>query len=116
MCNADSIGDNVDNEIGGANSEVPVGEWVDVPEGMMAVEGCYVDGDGVLRSASDGSCVVWHLKGCAIRGISPREIFYDSETKAPWCGECWKKRKIMLLLGTGATVAQDAVGGVDDTP
>lgn len=96
--------------------DIPVGQWTDVREGQMIIEGCYVDDDGVLRSVGDNSCVVWHLKGCLIRGIRAEDVHYDPLTRAPWCFSCWQKKKIQEIMGSGADVARDAVGGVDDTP
>jgi hypothetical protein len=81
-----------------SNFDVPVGEWVDVPAGMLAVPNTYVDDSGVLRDIGDHSCVVWHLKGCDKRGIHASEIVYDPETNAPWCPGCWEKKKITLLF------------------
>lgn len=81
-----------------SNFDVPVGEWVNVPAGMLAVQNTYVDDHGVLRSTTDHSCVVWHLKGCEKRGIHASEIVYDSETNAPWCPSCWEKRRITSLF------------------
>lgn len=71
---------------------VPEGEWVDVPKGMVAAPGTYVDSFGVLRSSGDGSCVVWHNRGCQKRGIQPHEIIYG-ENKAPWCPKCWEENE-----------------------
>lgn len=79
--------------------DVPVGEWVNVPTGMMAAPDTYVDGEGVLRSSGDDSCVVWHNTGCEKRGIHASEIVYDPETQAPWCPKCWQFKEIQNLLG-----------------
>ena len=73
---------------GGGSVNLPVGEWVDVPEGMVAAPDTYVDSCGVLRSSGDGSCVVWHRPGCERKGIQPTEIIYDI-AKAPWCPNCY---------------------------
>lgn len=67
--------------------EAPEGHWVDVPIGMVAAAGTYVDSSGVLRSVSDDSCVVWHKRGCERRGIQPDEIIYN-DNGAPWCPSC----------------------------
>ena len=90
------------------SSEAPAGKWVDVPKGMIAVPGTYVDDHGVLRSVKDDSCVVWHKVWteengensknyrkvhCQRRGIHPSEIVYDPATGAPWCPECWERRE-----------------------
>lgn len=81
-----------------ASVNLPSGEWVDVPKGMVAAPGTYVDDHGVLRAQSDDSCVTWHQirrddNGnkihCQRRGIKPEEIVYDPATGAPWCPECW---------------------------
>lgn len=87
--------------------EIPAGQWVDIPKGMVAAPGTYVDDHGVLRSVKDDSCVVWHsvtklenpktgfLENvhCQRRGIQPEEIVYDPATGAPWCPECWERRE-----------------------
>ena len=78
--------------------EVPVGEWVTVPAGMIVAPDTYVDAEGVLRAAHDDSCVVWHNKGCEKRGIHASEIVYDPETNAPWCPNCWEKKRIESLF------------------
>lgn len=80
------------------NVTVPVGEWIDVPAGMLAVPNTYVDDAGVLRSAGDHSCVVWHNHGCEVRGIHASEIVYDPETHAPWCPKCWETKRIQNLF------------------
>lgn len=67
--------------------EAPTGRWIDVPDGMVAAPGTYVDDHGVLRSVSDDSCVVWHRPGCTVRGIRPDEIIYNANG-APWCPRC----------------------------
>lgn len=80
--------------------EVPVGEWIDVPAGMVAAPDTYVDDKGVLRSVGDDSCVVWHYKGCMKRGIHASEIVYDESNHAPWCPACWQKKRLMEVLGS----------------
>ena len=67
---------------------VPVGEWVDVPTGMVAAPDTYVDKHGVLRSCGDDSCVVWHVPGCPEKGIQAEDIIYDV-ANAPWCPKCY---------------------------
>jgi hypothetical protein len=82
---------------------VPVDEWTDVPKGMVAAPGTYVDDKGVLRSEGDNSCVVWHMgrdkkTGLTMcrRGEPPKvqaeEIIYDVNG-APWCPECYEDRE-----------------------
>lgn len=66
----------------------PAGQWVDVPQGMVAAPGTYVDDKGVLRAESDDSCVVWHVPGCEVKGIQPEQIIYDV-AGAPWCEKCY---------------------------
>lgn len=83
------------------NIEVPVGEWIDVPLGMIAAPDTYVDDKGVLRSAGDDSCVVWHYKGCLKTGIHASEIVYAEDTGAPWCPSCWQKKQLMEVFGSG---------------
>lgn len=97
------------------NENVKIGTWTDVKANQKIVEGAYVDGQGVLRDAKDHSVVTWHstpkvraaqgLDGsCQRRGITPDEISYDPETKAPWCPDCWpieqKRREIENLIVT----------------
>lgn len=86
-----------------ASVNLPGGKWIDLPKGMVAAPGTYVDDNGVLRDSKDNSCVVWHNikrneKGgkihCQRRGIQPEEIVYDPDTGAPWCPECWPDRKV----------------------
>jgi len=78
-------------EVGETKTSVnpPVGEWVDVPKGMVAAPDTYVDDSGVLRSCGDDSCVVWHRPGCQIRGIQAENICYDV-AGAPWCPTCYE--------------------------
>jgi len=82
------------------NQGVAVGKWTDVRRGQVVAEGTYIDGQGVLRDAKDGSVATWHVNEktrrslgltgpCVRRGIAPAEIAYDPETGAPWCPECW---------------------------
>lgn len=84
-----------------SSHEVPVGEWVIVPRGMVVAPDTYVDSDGVLRASGDDSCVVWHNKGCEKRGIHASEIVYDPETNAPWCPNCWAKKTLNDLFCKG---------------
>lgn len=83
-----------------SNFEVPVGEWVDVPLGMLAAPDTYVDEAGVLRAVGDNSCVTWHYKGCMKKGIHASEIVYDPATNAPWCPNCWQKKQLMEVFGS----------------
>jgi len=82
-----------------ASHQVPAG-WTDVSREASVVPApdTYVDGDGVLRSVGDDSCVVWHsvikerdgsVTRCERRGITPEQITYDPETGAPWCPDCF---------------------------
>lgn len=89
----------MENSVGN-NIEVPVGEWIDVPAGMLAVPNTYVDDKGVLRSVGDNSCVVWHYKGCEKKGIHDSEIVYDPDTNAPWCPTCWQNKKFTEVFGS----------------
>jgi hypothetical protein len=89
-----------------SNFDVPVGEWIDVPKGMLAAPDTYVDRDGVLRDSRDHSCVVWHIKGCAKRSIHPSEIVYDPDTKAPWCPKCWPTREKLNTMEKIKTLFQ----------
>jgi hypothetical protein len=93
---------------------LPVGEWVDVPKGMVAAPDTYVDEHGVLRSSGDNSCVVWHVPQCDKRGIQAEDIIYDS-ANAPWCPDCYmsfeakreairEKEKIESLFGTAGSL------------
>lgn len=76
----------------------PANRWVDVPKGMVAAPDTFVDSEGVLRSAGDSSCVVWHNggggcgpsgnKGDYLKGIEPVDIIYDDKG-APWCPKCF---------------------------
>jgi len=72
------------------SENVPEG-WTHVRKGMVAAPDTYVDDLGVLRSSGDGSCVVWHKRGCAKRGIQPSEIVYG-DNGVPYCPVCiqWK--------------------------
>ena len=81
----------------------PVDQWLDVPKGMVAAPGTYVDDHGVLRSEGDHSCVVWHLGRNKKTGLSlcrrgeppkvqPEEIIYDVNG-APWCPQCYEDRE-----------------------
>jgi hypothetical protein len=81
--------------------EVPVGEWVTVPRGMVVAPDTYVDAEGVLRAVSDDSCVVWHNKGCEKRGIHASEIVYDPETNAGWCPKCWAVKRLNTMFCKG---------------
>lgn len=83
------------------NIEVPVGEWVDIPAGMIPAVDTYVDSAGVLRSVGDDSCVVWHYKGCTKRGIHASEIVYAEDTNAPWCPTCWQKKRVTEVFSSG---------------
>ena len=86
-----------------ASVNVPAGEWVDVPAGMVAAVGTYVDDAGVLRSSGDHSVVAWHLgrnfktnttlcrRGEPAR-LKPEELIYDVNG-APWCPECYEDRE-----------------------
>jgi hypothetical protein len=80
-----------------------VGEgWTDVPVGWVAAPDTYVDAHGVLRSCGDDSCVVWHeiVAGvhCDRRGVQPDEIIYHPETGAPWCPECWQRKRFRSFI------------------
>ena len=85
----------------GNNISVPIGEWVEVPKGMIVAPNTYVDAHGVMRSSVDHSCVVWHNKGCERRGIHASEIVYDPATSAPWCPTCWEKNRIAKVFRGG---------------
>lgn len=86
----------------------PSGTWTDVPKGMVAAPDTYVDGAGVLRSAGDNSCVVWHngRANCGPTGtigdlrkaIQPREIIYDDKG-APWCPQCFATNSQRRVFG-----------------
>ena|ERR1700759_193950 len=85
----------------GESVEVPVGEWVDVPAGMVAAPGTYVDGSGVLRSSSNHAIAVWHNRKrgrppCDFRVIRPDQITYVGG--APWCPRCAEYNRISEVL------------------
>jgi hypothetical protein len=86
--------------------EVPVGQWVDVPKGMVAAPDTYIDDKGVMRSSGDNSVVCWHWgpKHCERKGIQPNELIYDEATGAPWCPECWPIRQ--AFYETKRTIAE----------
>lgn len=97
--------------------EIPVGEWIDVPKGMIAAPNTYVDGHGVLRHSGNHAIAVWHnrIRGnppCEVRVTRPDEICYDSNG-APWCPKCYMdniaKAKIKEVFGSGDGDS-DAIG------
>lgn len=75
--------------------DVPAGRFTDVPRGMTAVPGCYVDNEGVLRFQLNNAPAVWHHPSgckyhqppCKRRITNPADIFYD-DNNAPWCPDC----------------------------
>ena len=79
----------------GSGVTVPLGEWVDVPAGMLAAPNTGVDAHGVLRVVRDGKLAemaVWHWrkKGenpCERKGFTPTTVTY-LPNGAPWCGSC----------------------------
>jgi hypothetical protein len=92
--------------------EAPAGKWVDVPKGMVAAPGTYIDADGVMRAVGTNACVVWHngpwrRDGKCTKGrIVPEEIIYDPVTNAPWCPVCWV-RECELRIGDTAKKLHD---------
>lgn len=117
-----------DDETKAENIEVPVGEWVDVPPGMIAVTDCYVDPAGTLRYTRDGSMAVWHWRRkdempCNLIGFTPKDVVY-LKNGAPWCPEClerkqnWEVEKLLKAFGEAIAkrAAEDIVPGQDDTP
>lgn len=83
--------------------EAPTGDWVDVPRGMLAAPGTYIDDHGIMRDSSDGSVVVWHRTGCNRRGIQPHEITYDG-AGAPWCPDCINSEIVRVDFENGEIV------------
>lgn len=90
----------------GVTHQVPTG-WTHVTgnDHLIVAPDTYVDALGVLRSAGDDSCVVWHLVvggvHCERRGITPDQITYDPATGAPWCPDCWGVKKFREVFGAG---------------
>jgi hypothetical protein len=78
----------------GSNVAVPVGEWMDVPAGMMAAPDTrpYPGYPGVLQSTVDNSVVCWHVRGCTRKGLHPSDVRMDKDTRAPWCPSCYELR------------------------
>ena len=88
--------------------EAPVGEWADVPKGMIAAPGTYVDAEGYLRCSSNGAYAVWHNKSCPIRKVEKEQIVHDTNG-APWCPDCYmkneqerEKKKIAAIFASGS--------------
>lgn len=87
----------------------PANTWTDVPQGMVAAPGTYVDSEGVLRLEQGDSCVVWHngnancgptgQRGDYKKVIQPREIIYDPATGAPWCPMCFARNTQIRVFG-----------------
>lgn len=75
--------------------DVPTGAWVDVPKGMTAVPGCYIDPNGIMRFKENNAPAVWHHPSgckyhqppCRRRITNPADIVYD-DNNAPWCPDC----------------------------
>lgn len=72
----------------GKSVQAPEGSWVDVPKGMIAAPGTYVDEEGYLRHSSNDAYAVWHRGGCPIIHVGKEEIVFDIMTGAPWCPVC----------------------------
>ena len=85
--------DETNTPVPNVHVEAPVGEWVDVPKGMVAAPNTYIDDAGVLRSTGDNSVVAWHNAGtkygkCPVKGLKPEDLKYDANG-APWCPKCY---------------------------
>lgn len=81
------------------HENVETGKWTDIPQGMIVAHDTYVDPRGILRSSKDHSVVVWHFKNCNEVGIKVEEIVYDPHTNAPWCPQCWQKKRLQDYFG-----------------
>ena len=86
----------------------PEGQWVDVPKGMIAAPGTYVDEEGYLRCVSNGAYAAWHNKECPIRHLDKEQIVHDTNG-APWCPDCYMKneqererKKIAAIFASGS--------------
>lgn len=81
--------------------DAPEGVWVDVPRGMVAAEGTYVDENGVLRMVGSGNLAIWHHRCKAVHTVScdwttddPSELNTTYAPGAPWCPICVDKMKL----------------------
>lgn len=76
-----------------AGEEIPIGEWVEIPKGMMVAPDTreYPGYPGVLQSIKDNSVVCWHVKNCEVKGLHPKDIRFD-QWGAPWCPHCYAQR------------------------
>lgn len=79
---------------------VPVGQWVDVPDGMTAAPGTFVGRDGYLRMVENGAPAVWHLPdrfyerigkpSCRLRINDDNiDLIVFAVNGAPWCPDCY---------------------------
>jgi len=96
-----------------ASSNVPVGEWIEVPKGFSAVVGCYVDAFGVMRMQANDAPAIWHHPSSCANHQPPCDYRITNENLseaikdqngALWCPKCmaWgiedSQRKIQKAL------------------
>ena len=90
---------------------VPVGEWFDVPKGLVVAPETYTDRHGVLRSSVNHAIAVWHngrrgVPPCEFRVMTVDEIEYDPVTGAPWCPVCHaaneSRKRIETIFNQGS--------------
>lgn len=83
--------------------QAPDGQWVDVPTGYVAVPGCEVDKNGILRRET-GELAIWHHR-CKKHGPCERyQVASDGSNNfvtleeivmiegVPWCPDCVQKQ------------------------